>query len=193
MALLERRAAPLAEFVASLRARTGYGTRIPDFDPWDGGVEAECLFLLEAPGPKAVQSGFVSRNNPDESARNFWQLNREAELPRELTVTWNIVPWYVGTGAQIRAVTTDDITLATPYLVELLVMLTKVRVIVLVGRKAERARELLTTRGRRYSLLRCPHPSPKCLNGRPERRDEIVRCCRSVLACLRPEPVRCVL
>ena len=40
---------------------------IPHFDPLDGGSNAQVLFLMEAPGPKASASGFVSRNNPDET------------------------------------------------------------------------------------------------------------------------------
>ena len=64
--------APLVNFVESLRARTGRGTSIPYFDPHDGGTNAECLLLLEAPGKKAVESQFISRNNPDETAKNLW-------------------------------------------------------------------------------------------------------------------------
>jgi uracil-DNA glycosylase len=82
----------LTEFVEALRSKTGYGEDIPNFDPADGGVEARCLFLLEAPGRKAVRSGFVSRNNPDETAKNFFKLNHEAGIPRHDTAIWNVVP-----------------------------------------------------------------------------------------------------
>jgi hypothetical protein len=56
--------APLAAFVEELRAAVGPQASIPDFDPWNGGAHAQVLSLLEAPGSKAVDSGFVSRNNP---------------------------------------------------------------------------------------------------------------------------------
>ena len=82
---------PLTELVESIRAQTGYGSDVLNFDPADGGVNARCLFLLEAPGAKAVASGFVSRNNPDETAKNFFELNREAGIPRQQTLTWNVV------------------------------------------------------------------------------------------------------
>jgi uracil-DNA glycosylase len=72
--------APLTAFVETLRTEVGEEFQIPDFDPWDGGVKAEILFLLEAPGPKAVRSGFISRNNPDETAKNFFLLNQEAGI-----------------------------------------------------------------------------------------------------------------
>ncbi|HET6962909.1 MAG TPA: hypothetical protein VFJ27_10445, partial [Terriglobia bacterium] len=66
--LQEPHVRPLTSFVDTIRDETGYGTAIPYFDPADGGVRALCLFLLEAPGPKAVRRGFISRNNPDETA-----------------------------------------------------------------------------------------------------------------------------
>jgi hypothetical protein len=93
--LSEPHVAPLTAFVEALRAEVGPRANISDFDPWDGGVEAEILYLLEAPGPRAVASGFISRNNPDETAKNFFQLNAEAKIPRKRTITWNVVPWYI--------------------------------------------------------------------------------------------------
>src|SRR5689334_1377344 len=71
--LQEPHIAPLTAFVDHLRAEAGPGASIPYFDPWDAGIGAEILFLLEAPGPKAVKSGFVSRNNPDETAKNMFE------------------------------------------------------------------------------------------------------------------------
>jgi hypothetical protein len=69
--LRESHVAPLTDFVERVRQERGCGDHFPYFDPFDGGVNARCLFVLEAPGPKAVESGFILRNNPDESARNF--------------------------------------------------------------------------------------------------------------------------
>lgn len=65
--LSDAHVAPLTQFVHRLREQIGPDAAIPYIDPWDGGVEAEALFLLEAPGPKARNSGFVSMNNPDET------------------------------------------------------------------------------------------------------------------------------
>ena len=48
------------------------GVEVPDFDPFDGGVDARALFLLEKPGPltaasrpdvRRTGSGFISRDN----------------------------------------------------------------------------------------------------------------------------------
>ena len=63
---------------------------------------------LEAPGRRAIESGFVSRDNPDETAKNFFLLNIEAGIDRKLTVCWNIVPWYIGSDTKIRTANSND-------------------------------------------------------------------------------------
>jgi uracil-DNA glycosylase len=99
--------ASLTKLVDEMRAQVQFD--IPLFDPLDGGVNAECLFLLEAPGPKAVCTGFVSRNNPDETAKNLMLLSIEAGIDRERTILWNVVPWYIGNGSVIRGATASDV------------------------------------------------------------------------------------
>lgn len=172
--------ARLRTLVARLRDEAPAGARVPDFDPLDGGVNAECLFLLEAPGRKAVGSGFVSRNNPDETAKNFFNLNCEAKLERTRTIVWNVVPWYVGDGRRIRPVTDKEIADCAPHLEELLDLLPRLHAVVLVGRKAQRAEYLFTKRQNPPRIFHCPHPSPRSLNSRPERRPEILNCLREV-------------
>ena len=107
--LHEPHIAPLTALVETLCAQVGPHVSIPNFDPWDGGIDAEILYLLEAPGPKAVLTGFVSRNNPDETAKNFFEVNAEAKIPRKRTVTWNIMPWYIGDSKRIRSANRDDL------------------------------------------------------------------------------------
>jgi uracil-DNA glycosylase len=174
--------APLTAYVKRLRHAAVRANEIPDFDPLDGGVLAECLFLLEAPGGRAVGSGFVSRNNPDETAKNFFLLNLEAGLPRVRTVIWNVVPWYVGSGEKIRAVTEADINTALPHLKELLGLLPALCAIVLVGRKAQRVRPFLERWAPHCALFECSHPSPLSLNGRPARRAEVLQCLKTITA-----------
>ncbi|MFC3168507.1 hypothetical protein [Paracoccus fontiphilus] len=97
------RAAPqvaqLAEYVDSLRAEDrGY---VPDFDPLDGGVDAEILFLLEKPGPKTDPanggSGFISRDNDDPTAEAICRFMELAQVPRRASLIWNAIPWCNGT------------------------------------------------------------------------------------------------
>jgi uracil-DNA glycosylase len=169
---------PLVEFTARLRKVAPAG--VPDFDPFDGGVNAECLFLLEAPGARAVGSGFISRDNPDETASNFFALNAEAGVPRSRTVTWNAVPWYIGDSTRIRAATGRDLRDADRHLEELLSLLPQLKVVVLIGRKAQRLRTSVKGLAPSASVLSCPHPSPLSFNGRPERRIEMLACLAQV-------------
>lgn len=160
----------LTAYVEALKREMGTEYHVPYFDPLDGGTNAECLFLLEAPGPKAVASGFVSRNNPDETAKNFFELNTEVGIRREQTVLWNIVPWYIGSGSRIRPATTRDLGQAAPALERLLKLLPRVRIIVLVGKKAALAKEAISTLAPSTSIYLMPHPSPMYVNRSPENR-----------------------
>lgn len=183
-ALDEPHIAPLATFVARLRAQMGETYQIPDFDPFDGGVKAECMFLLEAPGPKAVLSGFISRNNPDETAKNFFDLNKAVGLDRRRTITWNVVPWYIGTGIKIREANINDIQAALPSLKELLGCLSALKIIVLVGQKAAFAEPLIAQLNPALRLFRCHHPSPQFVNRAPDNRSLIQAQLRAVVAAL---------
>jgi hypothetical protein len=73
--------APLCTYLETLRVERP-GHDFPAFDPVDGGVQARVLFLLEAPGPQAVNSTFISRNNPDPTARNMCELQDAAGIKR---------------------------------------------------------------------------------------------------------------
>jgi hypothetical protein len=124
----------LTAFVKKLRAKTR--KNIPFFDPWDGGTAAEVLFLFETPGRRANKSGFVSRNNPDPSANNFFRYNEDERVPRTRTLSWNIVPWYIGSKSKIRSATANDCEKGIPQLIALLKLLPRLRVIVFFGKKA---------------------------------------------------------
>ncbi len=163
---------PLTAFVEAIRVESGFGTKVPLFDPRDGGTDAQALFLLEAPGPKAVKSGFISRDNPDPSAQNFRALLADAGIPREATVLWNIVPWYIGTGVKIRAATSRDIEAGITYLPRLLALLPAMRAVVLVGRKAQKAHDAVS-RLTGARLFRTLHPSNQVVSCWPERLKEL--------------------
>lgn len=170
--------APLTDYVERLRLEAGPGAVIPYFDPWDGGIEAEVLFLLEAPGAKAVRSGLVSRNNPDETAKNIFELCHEAGLHRKSMALWNVVPWYIGTGSKIRAATPADLEAGLKPLPRLLELLPRVRTVVLVGRKAERAQPHINEV--RYRVFTSPHPSPLFVNNAPGNRERLLSAFRQV-------------
>lgn len=172
--------APFVTFVAALRHELGEGYAVPDFDPWDGGTMAEVLFLLEAPGARAVASGFISRNNPDETAKNLLEISRSAGIDRRRTVLWNAVPWYIGTGTRIRAATRVDVAAGAPSLARLLDLLPHLRAVVLVGRSAQRAEPAIRALRPDLRVFRSPHPSPLFVNRRPGNRDILLDAWRAV-------------
>ena len=162
---------PLSDFLRSVSNRQGADYQMPHFDPCDGGIHARALFLLEAPGPKAVGSGFVSRDNPDPTARNLWHLMRDAGIPRSGTLIWNIVPWYVGERGRIRPVNREDIRQAMPYLAELLPLLPCLQLIVLVGRKAQSAGAHLRSTTS-FIIMQTYHMSAQVFNISPDKKRE---------------------
>lgn len=175
---------PLTDFVHRLRESMGEGVAIPYLDPWDGGVDAEVMFLLEAPGPKARNSGFVSMNNPDETAKNFFEIAREAGIERKRIVAWNTVPWYIGSGRRIRPANSSDIAQGIQSLAELLQLLPKLRAIVLVGSKAQKAERHVRDVAPHIEVFQSPHPSPMFVNRRPENREVLLRSWQVVQAFL---------
>ncbi|WP_416424870.1 uracil-DNA glycosylase [Pseudomonas sp. App30] len=164
----------LNAFVQELRDEAGPDAHIPYFDPWDAGIAAQVLFLLEAPGAKAVASGFISRNNPDETAKNIFELSAVAGLERKQTVLWNVVPWYIGSGTRIRPATPKDLVAGLRPLPRLLALLPALRAVVLLGRKAEKAAALIATVRPDLKVFSCGHPSPLYVNRRLGNREKIL-------------------
>lgn len=162
---------PLTEHVERIRSARGRD-RVPDFDPTEAGVRAPLLLLLEAPGAKATRerggSGFVSPDNDDGTAENMWWLLRQAGVDRAKdVVTWNIVPWYLGSDSKIKPATRVDLEAARPYVAELLGLLVNLRVVVLIGRRAADGWRQLAID---LPSVEVPHPSPQNLNTRPQSR-----------------------
>jgi uracil-DNA glycosylase len=174
----------LTAFVECIRVERSCGDAAPYFDPSDGGTTAECLYVLEAPGPNAVRSGFISRNNPDETAKNWLTLNAEAEVDRKRTVICNIVPWYIGSNGKIRAASLADISAGWPYLLELVDMLPRLSVVVLVGVKAQQIGSRLRSARPSLRQMSCPHPSPMFVNRKPENRGILLSSLKEVAAAL---------
>ena len=152
-ALSMPRIKPLTDFVKTL-GRDEYGD-VPNFDPYDGGVDAEALFLLEKPGKNAIESGFVSRNNNDETAANIFRFMKEADICRKKTCLWNAVPGRKSPGKP----TTLEIQQGAAVLSNLLGILGKVRVVVLVGNEAGRA-WLSAENLRPVPIINSAHPGP---------------------------------
>ena len=174
--------APLTLLVEKIR-RERAGAIVPYFDPLDGGTNARVLFLLEAPGPNAKY--FISRNNPDETAKNMFELQRTAEIARRDTIFWNVVPWYIGDGRRIRASRSADFDQGRPYLEQVLALLSQLRAIVLLGDEAQRAWDRANPAISGASIHRTHHTSPLSLNTDPVRRQRVLDLFRQIAANLR--------
>ena len=167
VAMLDRpQARGLADHVRRMRAE-GRGL-VPDFDPLDGGATAKLLFLLEKPGPRVVSAdgvGFVSRNNPDPTARNCRAFMLEAGIDHRQVAIWNIVPWWNGT----MAITAAECRAGASALRATLELFPGLRGVVLVGNRAgEHGAPVLEGRG--LELFASVHPGLQARAG-PHSRD----------------------
>ena len=167
LAMLGRpQARPLAEHVRRMRGE-GVGF-VPDFDPLDGGIAARLLFLMEKPGPRVVSPdgvGFVSRNNPDPTARNCGTFMIEAGIDHRQVAIWNIIPWWNGT----MAITAAEARAGAAALRVVLGLLPALRGVVLVGNRAsEHGAPVLEGSG--LKLFRTVHPGLQARAG-PRSRD----------------------
>jgi hypothetical protein len=162
---------PLTKYVTGLRKRCRVAGRgaVPDFDPLDGGTNARLLLVLQNPGPKAIESGFISRDNNDQTAANTFHLLREAAVPRDQTALWNIVPW-----VPERSMTDTDLNDGAAELERVIQLLPHLRAIVFVGLKAQlgAGRVRLPHGLRTFSSY---HPGPKVMASYPEYRALILR------------------
>lgn len=146
--------------VQDIRLEQGPSASVPSFDPSNGNEEARFLFLLEAPGPKAVKSGMISLENQDPSARRFKAQLDEAGIIRDEIAIWNLIPWYLGNAdmSRIRPPRSEEIKMALPYLEQLIRLMPNLTCIVLVGSEAAKAHVYLSARTP-LRMVRCHHPS----------------------------------
>jgi hypothetical protein len=167
---------------------------VPDFDPCDGGINARALFLLEKPGPmtapkgsgKREGSGFISRDNDDPTAEAIFHFMRQSKIPREHAILWNVIPWWNGTRAVKRSELEDGVSRVK----DLINLLPDLRVVVLVGKKAGKARLELETIAR-LCLFNCSHPSPLVRARWPEKWKAILLEWQKVANCLGGGDLRC--
>jgi uracil-DNA glycosylase len=167
--------APLTNLVSRLRTQ---GLDIPDFDPLDGGCGGTVLFVHESPGRRARRktgSGYISQNNDDQSAANFYRLRQEAGVDRKNITLWNIVPHFCGNTSNDSKITRADVEAGSRHLLDVISKMPNIIAIVLCGRKAQQAIPWVHDAYPHLQLLFMPHCSPTNLNRRPQDREEIKR------------------
>lgn len=169
------------ELVNRIRYEQNLTYEVPGFDSQNGNESAEFLFLLEAPGPKAVKTGQISFDNPDPTARNFRNQLETAGITREKIALWNTVPWYIGNneGTSIRAANHADVLAGIQYLEPLIAAMPKLRCIILVGGAARRAHIFLSsiTSAR---IVSCHHTSARVMNSNPDAVEENLKVFRFI-------------
>jgi hypothetical protein len=186
MLQLERHA-PFRHWIEHLQRERG--ALIPHFDPADGGIDAEVLFLLEAPGPmtngenKRPGSGFISIDNDDATAQEVWNARSPAGLGSGTTLAWNIVPWYLGVASVKPKVA--DLRDGACALVSLMELMPQLHTVVLAGRYAQRgwARYVEGNVQQNIRVIPAWHPSPLAMAGEGRRdqfRAAVVEAARNV-------------
>jgi len=159
--------ATLTRYVEGLRSKYP-ACEFQDFDPLDGGINADLLFLMEKPGPmtsptgKRKGSGFISRNNDDPTAEALFNFMLQAGIPRTRVVIWNVIP---GWNKTIKT-TAKEIRQGIDELKMLLILLPKVKTVMLVGGRARLASPLIEQLG--LKVLTSAHPSPKVRSINPK-------------------------
>lgn len=159
----------LQDVVNKIRTEQNLKDEVPTFDHNNGNERAKYLFLLEAPGPKAVKTGLISLDNPDPSARNFKKQLEQAGINRSDIAIWNTVPWYIGNSekTQIRAAERNDIQEGMKYLCDVIDNIPNLKFIILMGEAARKAHVYLskTTMAR---IVSCHHTSNRVQNSNPD-------------------------
>lgn len=151
--------APLNAIVRRIRAQRAGDDSVAWFDPAGAGIRGTVLLLGQDPSQVAAgQSGFISPDNPDPTAKRTSQYRNEAGLQPWEMVHWNVVPWFVG--ERNWTVTTKQ--KALPWLGHVLEVLPDLRAIILMGAHAKDtwSRFMQTAAGMRFprSIVMCPSP-----------------------------------
>ena len=159
--LFEPHVAPINRLTERIALETG--ASVPYVDPDSGGINARFLFVLETPaGPAALGSGMLSADNDDETAKNTWLAYQASGMARTDGLHWNAVPWYTGSETKNQNAKNHEVETGRRYLMELLNLAPDVRVVLALGRKAQRsvAGATQALAGRGVHVIEAPHPGP---------------------------------
>ncbi|MCY0389004.1 uracil-DNA glycosylase [Robbsia sp. Bb-Pol-6] len=141
---------------------------VPYFDPLDGGCNARVMILLQSPARFDGRPRFVSRDNPVPAQRNLKRFLEAAELARQSTVLWNVVPWLAapsdGSSPGLRSA---ELARGIAELPSLLALFDQLRVVVLAGRIAQRGASVVRAALPGCAILNMSHPSPLAVCASP--------------------------
>ncbi|MGK8511378.1 uracil-DNA glycosylase family protein [Nocardia asiatica] len=153
----------LNQLIDRIEADTGF-ENLPYIDPLFGGVAAELLFVLKAPegdaSPDLRDRRFLSWDNDDVGAENFFRTCAAAGLDRARCTAWNACPFPITGGAPTRS----ELGRAEPYTRRMLGMLPQLRVVVLLGSPAQHAWRKMSLTGGDIQVVHGASPSPPGIN-----------------------------
>jgi hypothetical protein len=151
----DARHAPINRLVRRIRRERN--AAVPDADPQGPGVDAAVLVILRDPGRLgALATSYLSVRNPDRTAANQRRLLAAAQLPPEICLFWNAIPWDLGG----RNPSSSDLEVGAGYLLDLLGLMTEPPTVVACGEAAYN----VCTRARLDAIEIC-HPSDRGLRG----------------------------
>ena len=150
---------PLNELVLEIETEQA-ATNLPLIDPTFGGTNARVLLMLKAPEgdatPRDHRAQFLSLDNDDPTAADYFQLTRDAGLDRTDLVAWNICPF----PAEGKDPTATEVKRASRYHRRLFALLPKLEVIIWFGGVADKFKVHVPNRGAAKQLI-CHLPNSR--------------------------------
>jgi Uracil DNA glycosylase superfamily len=142
---------------------------MPYIAPIYGGQRAELLCLFRDPARTAMEGGLLCLENDDASAERLATLLEQAGIPPGKVVGWNAYPWYIN-----RQPTTAELDEGIEPLLRVIALLTRLKVVMLMGGDAQRSWRKLTRlypeQAARFVVLRTYHTSREAFIGSAEER-----------------------
>ncbi|MFJ6416546.1 hypothetical protein [Paeniglutamicibacter sp. NPDC091659] len=127
--------APINELVDRLSHAKG-AVRLPHAAPWHGGIHAPVLCVLNDPGEEALVPDFLCLRNPDRASDRQRHLMTEIGIDPADFCPWNGYPW---PRENKKDLTPEEALEGGRALLEIMSLMTNLRLLLLLGRKARDA------------------------------------------------------
>ncbi|GAA1497589.1 hypothetical protein [Paeniglutamicibacter kerguelensis] len=150
--------APINELVDRLSHAKG-AVRLPHAAPWHGGIHAPVLSVLNDPGEKTLVPDFLCLRNPDRASDRQRHLMTEFDINPSDFCPWNGYPW---PRENKKDLTPGEALEGGRALLEIMSLMTNLRLLLLLGRKARDAADAvlpeLTASYPHLEVVRSLHP-----------------------------------
>ncbi|MGL3806188.1 hypothetical protein ACSYDW_08840 [Paeniglutamicibacter sp. R2-26] len=154
----EPHVAPINELIERLGQAKG-PVRLPLAAPWHGGINAPVLCVLNDPGEEALVPDFLCVRNPDRASDRQRHLMTEFGIDPADLCPWNGYPWPRETKKDL---TPEEALDGGRALLEVMALMTDLRLLMLLGRKARDAADAVLPELARshpgLEIVRSRHP-----------------------------------